>query len=72
MCKLCDSGQPQDHSVSRRDFIRTAAATGTVAAGATLLGTQPASAQSVSAPRDTGTASRRYVIRGGAVLSMDA
>jgi len=72
MCKLCDSGQPQDHSVSRRDFIRTAAATGTVAAGATLLGTQPAAAQSVSAPRDTGTASRRYVIRGGAVLSMDA
>ncbi len=72
MCKPCDSGQQQDHSVSRREFIRTVAATGTVAAGTALLGTQPASAQAVSTPRDTGMAGRRYVIRGGAVLSMDA
>ena len=72
MCKLCDAGQPQDHSVSRRDFIRTAAVTGTVAAGTALLGAQPASAQAATTPRDTGMAGRRYVIRGGAVLSMDA
>ena len=72
ICKLCDAGQPQDHSVSRRDFIRTAAVTGTVAAGTALLGAQPASAQAATTPRDTGMAGRRYVIRGGAVLSMDA
>ena len=72
MCKLCDDGYPQDHSTSRRDFLKTAAATGTVAAGATLLGSQTAPAQTASVPADTGTPGRRYVIRGGAVLSMDA
>ena len=72
MCKLCDAGQPQDHSGSRRDFIKTAAAGGTAAAGMSLLGALPAAAQGVSAPRDTGAAGRRYLIRGGAVLSMDA
>ena len=71
MCKLCEQGQPQDHSVSRRDFITAAAATGTVAAASTLLAAQPAAAQGVSAPGRTGADGRRYVIRRGAVLSMD-
>lgn len=72
MCKLCDAGQPQDHSGSRRDFIKAAAATGTVAAGMAVLGTQQAAAQMAAVPPETGTPGRRYVIRGGAVLSMDA
>ena len=72
MCKLCDAGQPQDHSESRRDFLRAAAATGAVVAGSGLLQPQPAAAQTGSAPPGTGTAGRRTVIRGGAVLSMDA
>ena len=71
MCKLCDEGYPQDHSGSRRDFLRAAAATGAVVAGSTLLSAS-AGAQSGPAPADTGTAGRRYVIKGGAVLSMDS
>ena len=71
MCKLCDAGNPQDHSLDRRDFLRGAVAAGTVAAGAAALSSTQANAQGISAPAETGMAGRRYVIRGGAVLSMD-
>jgi cytosine/adenosine deaminase-related metal-dependent hydrolase len=47
-----------------------AAATG-AAAGLGLFGTRPAAAHGDEAPEDTGQTGRRYVIRGGAVISID-
>src|SRR5258706_9371395 len=76
MCKLCDEGVPQDHTASvresRRDFLKTAAATGVGAAGFNLFAARPAAADSGNhPPEDSGRPGRRYVIRGGAVMSMD-
>jgi cytosine/adenosine deaminase-related metal-dependent hydrolase len=75
MCKLCDEGLPQDHADavrgSRRDFLKTAAATGAAAASLNLLGARPAAANHGGPPEDSGRHGRRYVIRGGAVMSMD-
>ena len=90
MCKLCDQGQPQDHSTdhqtgdntpetaaaSRRGFLKTAGLAGAAGIGAAagLLHASPATAQTSApgAPAATGTPGRRYVIKGGAVLSMDS
>ena len=99
MCKLCDQGQPQDHSAdhsadqsanrqtdkpateatgaSRRDFLKTAGIAGAASVGAAagLLHAPTATAQTAmqtAAPAATGTTGRRYVIKGGAVLSMDS
>ena len=47
------------------------AATGIAAAGWGSFGTPAANAQATAAPSGTGDPARRYVIRGGAVLSMD-
>jgi 5-methylthioadenosine/S-adenosylhomocysteine deaminase len=76
MCKLCDEGMPQDHtgsaSESRRDFLKTATATGVAAAGLNLFTARPAAAATGGGPpEDSGRFGRRYVIRGGAVMSMD-
>ena len=71
MCKLCDDGIPQPHSTSRRDFLKTGAITGVAAAGADLFAPRPAPAHDDDAPADTGRPRRRYVIRGGAVMSLD-
>ena len=72
MCKLCDAGMPQDHYGSRRNFLKAAAATPLAAAGANLFAARPAAAETGGdAPPDTGSPGRRYVIRGGAVMSMD-
>src|ERR1700724_2114868 len=74
MCRLCDAGKPQDHSGSRRNFLKGAAATGVAGAAATglnLFAARPAAADSDDAPRDSGRPGRRYVIRGGSVMSMD-
>jgi cytosine/adenosine deaminase-related metal-dependent hydrolase len=76
MCRLCEEGKPQDHagslSGSRRDFLKASAATGVAAAGLNLLAAGPAAADSGDeAPRDSGRPGRRYVIRGGHVMSMD-
>ena len=79
MCKLCDAGNPQDHSRSlknsqlgRRDFLKASAATGAAAAGMSLFNSRPAAAHdNDEAPRDSGRHGRRYVIRGGHVMSMD-
>jgi len=69
MCHLCDSGRPQRHSNSqlgRRDFLKTAAAgVGLFAAPAALAHGDD------GPPRDSGRPGRRYVIRGGYVMSMD-
>ncbi|HSA90888.1 MAG TPA: amidohydrolase family protein [Burkholderiales bacterium] len=78
MCILCDQGKPQNHSrpqLGRRDFLKASTATAT-AAGAGALGlfaTGPARAHGDDddPPHDHGRRNRRYVIRGGHVMTMD-
>ncbi len=70
MCILCDRGFPQNH-YGRRDFLKTAAATGVAATGLNLFAARPAAAQTSDPPADSGQPGRRYVIRGGAVMTMD-
>jgi 5-methylthioadenosine/S-adenosylhomocysteine deaminase len=73
MCEKRDAGIPQTHSSSRRDFLRATAATGAAAAaaGADLFTPRPAAAHDGDPPEDTGRRGRRYIIRGGAVMTMD-
>jgi len=72
MCKLCYQGMLSKHFGSRRNFLKGAAATGVaVAGGFNLFAPRPAAAQAAGPPQGTGTAGRRYVIRGGAVMSID-
>jgi 5-methylthioadenosine/S-adenosylhomocysteine deaminase len=74
MCKLCHRGMLQNHFNSRRNFLKGAAAAGVAAAGLNLFASRPAVAQLATPtepPRGTGTPGRRYVIRGGSVMSMD-
>lgn len=70
MCKLCVLGKPQNHSASRRHFLKGAAATGAVAAGLSLFAGRPALAND-GPPEGSGRPGRRYVIRNGYVMSMD-
>src|SRR5882762_1228743 len=73
MCILCDKGFPQNHAGSqlgRRDFLKTTAAGG-AAAGLGLFAARPAAAHDDDGPEDTGKRGRRYVIRGGHVMTMD-
>lgn len=81
MCELCDQGRPQDHldslgnspGYSRRNFLKAGAA-GTAAAAAGLgLFTERAAAapDHDDPPGDSGRYGRRYVIKGGHVMSMD-
>jgi 5-methylthioadenosine/S-adenosylhomocysteine deaminase len=72
MCKLCDLGQPQNHFGSRRNFLKGAMATGVTAAGLNVFAARPAAADGGDPPPDTGRLGRRYVIRGGSVMSLDA
>lgn len=79
MCKLCDEGYPQDHAGSprgsRRDFLKASTALGAGAAGFGLFAARPAGARDDDdrrdPPEDHGRRGRRYIIRGGAVMSMD-
>ncbi len=85
MCKLCDEGKPQDHANapigSRRDFLKASTALGAGAAGLNLFASRSAGAHDNDrdddrrdhddAPNDSGKHKRRYIIRGGAVMSMD-
>jgi 5-methylthioadenosine/S-adenosylhomocysteine deaminase len=71
MCNLCQAGFPQNHATSRRRFLKGAAATGVAASALNLFAPRPAAANIDDMPRDTGKAGRRYLIRGGAVMSMD-
>src|SRR5467141_2933006 len=72
MCKLCDRGSLQNHYfASRRDFLKGTAAIGATTAGLSLFAAHPASADDDDAPEATGRPGRRYVIRGGAVMTMD-
>jgi 5-methylthioadenosine/S-adenosylhomocysteine deaminase len=71
MCILCNQGRLQGHFASRRNFLKGTAAAGIAAM--TLFGARPASATGGDGdpPRDTGRPGRRYLIRGGSVMSMD-
>src|SRR5207237_300673 len=69
--KLCDEGIPQSHSGSRRDFLKATAATGVAAASLNLFAARPAAAAVGDPPADSGRPGRRYVIRGGSVMSLD-
>ncbi len=70
MCMLCSAGRPQNH-FSRRNFLKSAAATGFAATGLSLFAPRPASATDDDPPRDSGRPGRRYLIRGGSIMSMD-
>ncbi len=69
MCRLCEQGNLQEHFGSRRHFLKAAAATGITAASLNLFATRPAAAD--QPPADCGKPGRRYVIRGGSVMSLD-
>src|SRR3974377_1477377 len=69
MCKLWHEGVPQNHFGSRRNFLKGAVATGAAAAGLNLFAARPAAAD--DPPMDSGRTGRRYIIRGGAVMSRD-
>ncbi len=72
MCKLCNRGSLQNHYfASRRDFLKGTAALGATTAGLGLFAARPARADDDDAPEATGRPGRRYVIRGGSVMSMD-
>ena len=70
MCKLCDEGKPQNHFGSRRNFLKAAAATGIAAASSGLFAPSRALA-AANPPAGAGSSGRRYIIRGGSVMSMD-
>ena len=72
MCKLCDEGNPQDHSNSRREFLKATALAGAAATASTLLGSSTASAQSGSLPQGVGDRGQKTLLKGGVVMSMDA
>ena len=50
MCKRCDDGISQNHSSSRRDFLKATAVTGVAAAGLDLFAASPVAAVDGSAP----------------------
>src|ERR1700738_581349 len=71
MCKLCDEGRLQNHFGSRRNFLRGALGPGAAAAVLILFAPRPAAADGGDPPLDSGRPGRRYVIRGGSVMSLD-
>src|ERR1700720_688068 len=75
MCKLCYLGMLRNHSGSRRNFLKGGVAAGVAtASGLNLFSPRLAAAQfgsPTTPPQDSGKPGRRYVIRGGAVMSMD-
>ena len=75
MSKMCDEEKSLDHNSSlygsRRDFLKNSTTTA-VAAGFNLL--KPSGTATNGGddpPEDSGRRGRSYVIRGGAVMSMD-
>lgn len=71
MCKLCEANMRRNHFGSRRSFLKGAAAAGVAAAGMKLFAPRPAAAAPRDPPRGNGLSGKRYIIRGGAVMSMD-
>ena len=72
MCHLCEQARRGPLTPSRRGFLRSMGAIGALAGLPAFLAPARAIAQTVAAPTGTGTPGRRTLIRGGAVLSMDA
>src|SRR5215472_9177503 len=80
MCILCQQGQLRNHHRfgsrlssglgSRRSFLKGAVATGAAAAGFGLFAPRRAVADG-GPPGGTGRPGRRYVIKGGSVMTMD-
>jgi cytosine/adenosine deaminase-related metal-dependent hydrolase len=70
MCILCVNGKPQNHDTSRRNFLKSTAATGLAVGAMALFGPQ-AQATDDGPPRDSGRPGRRYVIRNGYVMTME-
>jgi cytosine/adenosine deaminase-related metal-dependent hydrolase len=72
MCKLCEAGLRLDHSGSRRHFLKMSTATAVASTGLGLFAPRAARADDDDQkPDDSGAPGRRYLIRGGAVMSMD-
>jgi 5-methylthioadenosine/S-adenosylhomocysteine deaminase len=81
MCILCKAGMLRRHfgqtpgvglRSTRRGFMAGAVAAGaTTAASLSLFAPRPTTAQVGMPPQGTGTPGRRYVIKGGAVMTMD-
>src|SRR5262245_4200415 len=76
MRQLRDEGTPQHRPTqlrgSRRDFLKTSTATAMAAAAANRRNPPAAAAEPGSGPPDdSGARGRRYIIRGGFVMSMD-
>jgi 5-methylthioadenosine/S-adenosylhomocysteine deaminase len=69
MCRLCDERRARKHLGSRRRFLKGAVASGVAAAGLNLFAARPARAD--DPPIGGGQPGRRYVIRGGSVMSLD-
>src|SRR5262245_31272412 len=76
MCILCDQGRPQNHARSqlgRRDFLKASTATAAAAGAMSLFGTSARADDDNQGdpPQDSGRRGRKYVIRGGMVMTMD-
>jgi 5-methylthioadenosine/S-adenosylhomocysteine deaminase len=72
MCKLCMLGLPQNHHrFTRRNLLKGAAALGAAASTPSLFAARAPAATAKPVPRETGLRQTRYIIRGGAVMSMD-
>jgi cytosine/adenosine deaminase-related metal-dependent hydrolase len=72
MCRLCLENF-HARFASRRNFLKGAAAVGVAASTFDLFAPRPARAHgNDKPPRDSGRPGRRYVIRGGSVMSMDS
>ncbi len=73
MCRLCDPKTPDLPCPTRRDFLKSSAVAGAVAATGLTMSASAARAQEAAAtlPAGIGEAGRRLLIKGGAVLSMD-
>ena len=74
MCRLCDEGRPQHHPASqlgRREFLEVSTAAALAAGATSFLKAPAAEAHDDDPPRDSGRPGQRYVIRDGAVMSMD-
>ena len=71
MCILCQGRL--NHFASRRSFLKGAAATAVTASALNLFDPRPARAHDDDndPPRDSGRPGRRYLIRGGSIMSMD-
>ena len=77
MCKLCDEGKPQDHTGSATRFTARFPeglnGDRNRRGGSEFLkrACRRGAGQRMTRPSDSGKPGRRYIIRGGSVMSMD-